>query len=91
MLGLLAWAVDHWHVVQSRAVTVGLLGPSGAARVLDLPPTIVLALIESILAESEEQAEQIDAEYEAMRPRPAPVKPLRGPERAAQIRAAMAQ
>lgn len=87
MLGLLAWAVDHWHVVQSRAVTVGLIGPGRAARVLDLPPTIVLALLESIVAEDEEQAGRIDQAYEDARPKPPPPPVTRGPDRIAQLRA----
>jgi hypothetical protein len=72
VLSLLAWAVEHWNVVQSRAVLAGLIGPNGAARVLDLPVVVLLALIEAIVAESEDGAKAIDAAYDEARPHPPP-------------------
>jgi hypothetical protein len=85
VLNLLGWAVEHWNVVQSRAVLAGLIGPPGAARVLDLSPVVLLALIEAIVAESEDGAKIIDAAYDAARPTPPAPPPKRGPERHAEI------
>lgn len=71
--------------MQSRAVLAGLIGPGRAARVLDLPPVIVLALVEAIIAESEAGAKHVDDAYDAARPLP-PAPPVkRGRERIAEI------
>lgn len=85
MLSLLAWAVEHWNVVQTRAVLAGLIGPNGAARVLDLPVVVLLALMEAIVAETEDGAKAIDAAYDEARPAPPAPPRKRGPERRAEV------
>ena len=72
-------------MVQSRAVLAGLVGPNSAARVLDLEPVILLALIEAILAETPGIAEQIDTIYEDAKPLPPLPPPARGDGRRAEI------
>ena len=85
MLSLLSWAVEHWNVVQARAVLAGLIGPNGAARVLDLAPVVLLSLIEAILAETPDVAKQIDDMYEDAKPIPPAPPPTRGADRRAEI------
>jgi hypothetical protein len=65
----------------------GLIGPGRAEHLLDLDLTLLLAFIEGILCESEENAERIQQMYEDAKPA-APV--VRGEQRRAEVAAFLA-
>ena len=60
----------------------GLVGPGRAEHLLDLDLTLLLAFIEAILCESEENAERIQRLYDDAKPAP-PV--ARGEQRRAEV------
>ena len=76
--------MDNWHVVQARAVMAGLVGPGRVERVTDLSPIHFLALVESIVCESEDGAKEMQRMWDAAKPAP-PV--ARGEARREQIAA----
>lgn len=63
------WAANNWHVLQSRAVVLGVVGRvGGPARLLDLEGTLFLSFIEGVLRDSEHHNKALDEMYAAARP-----------------------
>ena len=60
----------------------GLIGPGRAERLLDLDLTMLLAFIEAVLCESEENAQRIQRIYDDAKPA-APM--VRGEQRRAEV------
>lgn len=58
------WAAVNWHILQARAVVLGVIGRvGGPARLLDLEGTLFLALIEGVLRDSEHHNKALDTMY----------------------------
>lgn len=63
------WAANNWHILQSRAIVLGVVGRvGGPARLLDLSGVSLLALIEGVLREAEHHNKALDELYAAARP-----------------------
>lgn len=80
----MSWAVNDWHTAQARAVHAGLIGPRGPQHLLDLDPVHLLAFIEGIVCESEDNAEKIQQMYDDAKPKPPPPR-MSEAERQAQV------
>lgn len=66
----MAWAALGWHVVQARAVLLGIVGPRGLDHVSDMDPVHFLAMCEGLMCESPGNAERIQELYDAAKPKP---------------------
>lgn len=76
-------AVGMWHVMEARAISVGIWGvPHGPARLVDVDSTVFLAFLEGLVRESDDNAQILDRLYEEARPQP---KKTRAETRAARI------
>jgi hypothetical protein len=65
------WASGHWHLLESKAVILGVIArPGGPTRLLDLEARILLAFIEGFLRESEEHDKKLTEFYDAAKPKP---------------------
>ena len=63
------WAATNWHILQARALVLGVIGRvGGPARLLDLEGTLFLSLIEGVLRESEHHNKALDEIYAASLP-----------------------
>ncbi len=66
----MGWAVRSWHIVEAKAVVLGLLGrPGGPLRLLDLDARLLLALLEGIARENEKHDKQLTKLYDDARPK----------------------
>lgn len=65
----MGWAVDAWHIVESKAVMLGLIARAGGPdSVLDLDARHFLSFLEGVIRDDSDAAKQIDEMYEAARP-----------------------
>lgn len=67
---VVTWASRGWHVVQARAVLLGIVGPRGLDHVSQLDPVHFLALCEGLMCEHPDNAAQIQALYDDAKPKP---------------------
>lgn len=79
----MGWAVVNWGRLEGKAIRDGVLSPRGPTSLLDLPPRMFLAYVESLLREDEEADEILERLY-------ARARPVNKDDRAREIRAAMA-
>lgn len=81
------WAARNWHIVEAKAVVLGLIGrPGGPSRLLDLEGRTLIAFVEGIARELVDP-KSIDALYDAARPK-APVGRASRADRIAEIQKA---
>ena len=67
---VVAWAAYGWHVVQARAVLLGIVGPRGLDHVSEIDPVHFLALCEGLMCEIPDNAVHIQELYDAAKPQP---------------------
>lgn len=81
----MAWAVSSWHIVQARALALGLIGGRDSpTSVLGLDSITFLVLLESIMSEHPDNAANIHKAYEDAAPKPKARIP-KGEERAREV------
>lgn len=87
---MLTWAADSWHVLQARAVVLGVTGRVGGPRsLLGLEADLFVAFLEGVVRENSALAEFLDSLYSEAIAEAMPPAPVDRAHRRAEINAAM--